>query len=167
MADLIKIILPSDDAGKSPVAKSSSEQSAPSSSGGGNDGAITAKQVVSGAKKILAMTGIKQIADSVISYEISSVSLRTGASEYQQKVQFAYSEGMQAASSVGAIAMGAIMGGPAGAAIAAAGVGLSYVMKFIGWAQNENTIQIEQNREDVSIVMQNIRAGALGRRNGS
>ena len=163
MADIIKIVLPSESAEKSPVAASSAETGASSPSGGSTDASLSAKDVVSGAKKVVAMTGIKQIADSVISYNISTVSMRTGASEYQQKLQFAYSEGMQLASSVGAIAMGAVMGGPAGAAVA---VGLSYVMKAIGWAQNANTIQIAENREDISIQMQTVRAGALGRRNG-
>lgn len=166
MADIIKIVLPSESAEKSPVAASSAETGTNSPSGGSSDASLSARDVVNGAKKVMAMTGIRQIADSVISYNISTVSMRTGESEYQQKLQFAYSEGMQLASSAGAIAMGAVMGGPAGAAVAAVGVGLSYVMKAIGWAQNANTIQIAENQEDISIQMQTVRAGALGRRNG-
>lgn len=60
--------------------------------------------------------------------------------------------------------MGFIMGGPAGAGIAAAGVGLSYLMKFIGWQQNSVRLDLEQNLENVSIGMANIRAGTAGRR---
>lgn len=166
MADIIRIILPSESAEGSPVATSSADSGTASPSGGSSDAALSAQSVVSGAKKVLAFTGIKQIADSAISYGISTISMRTGASEYQQRVQFAYNEGMQALSSVSAIGMGAVIGGPAGAAVAAVGVGISYLMKMIGWAQNENTLQIEENQEDISIRMQTIRAGALGRRNG-
>lgn len=167
MADIIRIVLPAETDKKTPVATSSNDSGTSSSSNGSGDAALSAKDVVRAAKKVMAYTGIKQIADSAISYELSTVSLQTGATEYQQKLQFVYSESRQAASSVGAIAMGGIMGGPAGAAIAAVGVGISYMMKFIGWAQNANTIQIKENREDISIQMETIRAGSLGRRNGS
>lgn len=169
MADIVKIVLPSDEGTKTPIATSSTDAgsaSSSSSSGSSSDGALTAQMAVGAAKKIVAATGFKQIADSVISYDISKISLRTGATEYQQKVQFAYNEGMNAASSIGAIGMGALIGGPAGAAVAAAGVGISYIMKIIGWAQNANTIQIQENQEDISIQMQMIRAGSMGRRNG-
>lgn len=167
MADIIRIVLPAEADKKTPVAASSDSGGSASSENGSGDAALTAKDVVHAAKKVMAYTGIKQIADSVISYELSTVSLQTGATEYQQKLQFAYSEGRQLASSVGALAMGGIMGGAAGFAVAAVGVGISYMMKFIGWAQNANTIQIKENREDISIQMETIRAGSLGRRNGS
>lgn len=167
MADIIKIILPSEGQDKTPVAPSSADGTSPSAPSSGTDGALSAKDVVSGARRIVAATGIKQIADSLISYQISTVSLRTGATEYQQRLQFAYNEGMSALSSIGAIGMGFVMGGPAGAAVAAVGVGISYITKFIGWAQNANTLQIEENKEDISIQMQRLRAGNLGRRNGS
>lgn len=164
MAEIIRIILPDESASKSPTAQSASDGGSSSPGGGSGDGSLTAKEVVSGAKKVMAYTGAKQIADSVISYRISTVNLRTGASEFQQKLQFAYSEGSQAASSIGSIVMGGILGGPQGAALAAAGVGLSYLMKFIGWGQNERTLQMQQGLEDVSINMANIRAGVSGRR---
>ena len=167
MADIIKIILPPESAEKSPVAPSSTGSSTAASSGGSADAALSAQGVVRGARNILAATGIKQIADNVIAYNISTVSLRTGAAEYQQKLQFIYSESSQALSSVAAIGMGALFGGPAGAAVAAVGVGLNYIMKALNWSENANTIRINENREDISIQMQNIRAGSLGRRNGS
>ena len=161
---IIRIELPSGAEKKTPVAESSAQPDIPSSDAGG--GAVTAKDVLNASKKVVAFTGIKQIADSVISYQISTVELRTGATEYQQKLQFAYSEGAQALSSVATIGMGFAMGGPVGGAVAAVGVGISYVMKFIGWIQNENTIQLKGDREDISIQMAMIRAGVSGRRNG-
>ena len=164
MADIIKIVLPSETETETPVAKSSTDMGSGSGGTGSGDGALSARDVVRGAKKLMAYTGIKQIADSYISFEVSNVNLKTGASEFQQRLQFVYNEGSQAASSVGAVAMGFIMGGPAGAGIAAAGVGLSYLMKFIGWQQNSVRLDLEQNLENVSIGMANIRAGTAGRR---
>ena len=164
MVEIIKIVLPSEAETETPVAKSSTDMSSGSGGTGSGDGALSARDVVRGAKKLMAYMGIKQIADSYISFEVSNVNLKTGASEFQQRLQFVYNEGSQAASSVGAVAMGFIMGGPAGAGIAAAGVGLSYLMKFIGWQQNSVRLDLEQNLENVSIGMANIRAGTAGRR---
>ena len=164
MADIVKIVLPSETAENSPVA-SSAPSAAPVSSGG--DARATAQQVVRGAKTILAATGIRAIADNLISYHISTVSLRTGATEYQQKLQFWYSAGMSAASSAAAIGTGFLMGGPVGAGIAAAGVALSYAMKGLNYWENANTIDINDRREEIGIQMQIVRAGAMGRRNGS
>lgn len=168
MAEIIRIVLPSEAEGKTPVAQSNTESGASSSGGtGSGDGAITVKDAVRAAKTVVAYTGIKQIANSVISYEVSTVNLRTGAAEYQQKVQFAYNEGAQALSSVGSILMGGVMGGPVGAGIAAAGVGLSYLMKFIGWGQNAQRLETEQNLESISLNFASIRAGVSGRRSNN
>lgn len=168
MAEIVRIVLPSEADNRTPVAQSNTESGASSSgSTGSGDGALTVKDAVRAAKKVVAYTGIKQIANSVISYEVSTVNLRTGAAEYQQKVQFAYSEGAQALSSVGSILMGGIMGGPVGAGIAAAGVGLSYLMKFIGWGQNAQRLETEQNLESISLNFASIRAGVSGRRSNN
>lgn len=165
---IIRIELPSEEEKKTPVAESSAQPAASSSgAGGGGGGAITAKDVIGAGKKVMAYTGIKQIADSVISYQISTVELKTGATEYQQKLQFAYSEGAQALSSVATIGMGFAMGGPVGGAVAAVGVGISYVMKFIGWAQNAARLETEQNLESISIGFASTRAGVSGRRSNN
>ncbi len=171
MAEIVRLILPAEgEAKKTPVAQSAPGDGSGSSSSSGSgtgDGALSASDVVGAAKKVVAYTGIKQIANSVISYEISTVNLRTGAAEYQQRLQFAYNEGSKALSSVGAIAMGAVVGGPAGAAVAAAGVALSYIMKFIGWGQNAARLQTEQNLENISLGFASVRAGITGRRSNS
>ena len=115
----------------------------------------------------MAYTGIKQIAESYITYNLSTVNLRTGASEYSQKLQFAYNEGSQALSAVGSVAMGAAVGGVVGAAVAAVGVGISYLMKFIGYAQNAARLETEQNLESISIGFASTRAGVSGRRSNN
>ena len=168
---IIRIELPSEEEKKTPVAQSNPDsgtsQTTSPSSGGGGGGAITAKDVIGAGKKVMAYTGIKQIAESAISYELSTVNLRTGAAEYSQKLQFAYNEGSQALSAVGSIVMGAAVGGFVGAAVAAVGVGISYVMKFIGWAQNAARLETEQNLESISIGFASTRAGVSGRRSNN
>lgn len=168
---IIKIILPSEEQKKTPVAQSNSDSSTTStsstSSSSGGSGALSAQDVIGAGKKIMAYTGIKQIAESYISYELSTVNLRTGAAEYSQKLQFAYNEGSQALSAVGSIAMGAAVGGVVGAAVAAVGVGISYLMKFIGYAQNAARLETEQNLESISIGFASTRAGVSGRRSNN
>lgn len=168
---IIKIVLPSEEQKKTPVAQSNSDSSTTSTSSlssvVGGRGALSAQDVIGAGKKIMAYTGIKQIAESYISYNLSTVNLRTGAAEYSQKLQFAYNEGSQALSAVGSIAMGAAMGGVAGAAVAAVGVGISYLMKFIGYAQNAQRLETEQNLESISIGFASTRAGVSGRRSNN
>lgn len=165
MAEIVRLILPEETTQSTPVAQGPADAGTSSSSGGGSvDGFLTAKQAIRATQKVMAYTGMKQIAESYIAYRISTVNLRTGASEFQQKLQFAYNEGSQLAGSIGAVFMGGIIGGIPGAVTAAAGVGLTYLMKLIGWAQNYNTIRTQENLEDVSIGMANIRAGVSGRR---
>lgn len=164
MPTIIRIELPEETDKKSPVAPSSSDASSQQQPDGGDGGVLSAKDAVRAAKKVVAYTGAKQIANSLISYDISTVNLRSGQAEYQQKLQFIYSESSKALSSLGSIGMGAVLGGPAGAAVAAAGVALSYIMKFIGWGQNAARLQTEQNLENVSLGFASIRAGITGRR---
>lgn len=169
---IIRIVLPAEDEQKkTPVAQSNADSSTTStsstSSSSGGSGALSAQDVIGAGKKIMAYTGIKQIAESYITYNLSTVNLRTGAAEYSQKLQFAYNEGSQALSAVGSIAMGAAVGGVVGAAVAAVGVGISYLMKFIGYAQNAQRLETEQNLESISIGFASTRAGVSGRRSNN
>lgn len=153
MAEIIRVVFEGNDDG-SPLAKSTPSQQA---SGGGN--LKSAYETFSAARKVLAAVGATQIADSVINYRISTIALRTGETEHQQRVQFVYGEASQAVGSLGAIVGGLSLGGPVGALVVAGGVAVSYALKFIGWAQNANTLRLQKSVEDVSIQMQTIRAG--------
>ena len=152
-AEIIRVIFEGSDDG-SPLAKSSSSQQP---AGGGN--LKSAYETFSAARKVLAAVGATQIADSVINYRISTISLRTGAEEHQQRVQFVYNEASHAVGSLGTIVGGAALGGVPGAIAAAGAVAVSYALKFLGWAQNANTLRLQKSMEDVSIQMQSIRAG--------
>ena len=86
MAEIIRIVLPSEANNSTPVAQSNTESGASSSGGtGSGDGALTVKDAVRAAKTVVAYTGIKQIANSVISYEVSTVNLRTAPRSISRK----------------------------------------------------------------------------------
>lgn len=136
-------------------------QSADASEPTQDSGGAQAKRLV---KRIVSYKTAEHFVDRAVSYGISTITLRTGAREYEERLNFVYSEGKHLVDSGAAIVTGAKVGGPMGAAVAAVGVALSYINKAIGWAQNANRLRIQQAREDISIRMASVRAGSLGRR---
>lgn len=142
----------------SPVSNTGEESSQETSS------SISAKQAVRAAKKVVAMTGVKRLADAYVNYTVSTVALKTGATEYEQKLQFITSEVSQGVGAIGAIAGGALFGGLAGAAVAAAGVAVNYAMKGVQWSLNADRLKLEQNLENISLRMQQTRSGFAGSR---
>lgn len=127
----------------------------------------TAQGAINAVKGIVGYSAVRSYADKLISYDLSQVNLRTGAAEYQQKLQFVYSEGARLFDSVVSIATGAAAGGLVGEGIAAIGVGVSYLMKTIGWSQNAQRLETEQNLESISLKFASISAGVSGRRSSS
>lgn len=156
----IKIELPSD-TNQSAMAKTET------GSMGGNNAVedfevpATAKRV---AKSLVSFAVIKSTADNLISHKISQISLETGATEYEQRLATVHSIASQAVGAGAALAFGAAAGGAAGLAIAAIGVVYSGISKLINIKQKSETLQKQQWLEDISIGMQNVRAGTTGRR---
>lgn len=120
--------------------------------------AKSADSAKSAAQKIVSVGTAASIADKLISYEVNSVSLRTGATEYEQKLQFGYST---LKSTAVPLVVGAATGGLPGAAI---GLVMGLAMQGIQWAQNAQTISYNRDLENISIGMANIRAGVTGSR---
>lgn len=115
----------------------------------------------SALKSMVSFAAVRTFADRLISYEISQVSLRTGAREYEQKLQFGY-DLLNKGLNVGmATAAGVAAGGVVGAGVALIG---STIYSLIGYAQNANTIATNKSLEDISIGMASERAGVSGRR---
>lgn len=104
------------------------------------------------------------VADNIVSFEIGQVSLRTGATEYEQKLKFGYSIAKQGIAYGSIIAGGIMTGNPV---IAAAAVAMSLLMKTIDIAQRSIDISTKKDYEDVSINLANVRAGTGGRRYGN
>lgn len=165
MADLIKIVLPREQKEKKPTAEST-EATAPSTETPSEteSGALSSEDVLKATKKVLAVTGIRQMASQVLNYGLSTVSIRTGAAEYEEQLNFAYSQGSKAVTGVTSIVMGAATLGAAGAAMAAATVGFSYLSQFLGYGLNQQKINLKQQVEDVSLAMSSTRIGVSGRR---
>lgn len=122
------------------------------------------QRLVKASKKLVSFAAATSTADKIISYNISQVSLRTGATEYEQRLNAAYSLGKQIVGAGAALASGAFMGGPVGFTIAAIGVVSSGINQIISYEQRKQTLLSEQSLENISIGMQNARAGIAGRR---
>ena len=142
------------------------------SGGGGNvTGTEQAQQpskteqgAVNAVKGMVSFAAVRGFANNLISYEISQVSLRTGAKEYEQKLQFAQQVGNQGINIGLATAGGFAAGGPIGALVGFVG---STLYTAISYAQNANTIETKQNLENISIGMASVRAGVSGRRSST
>ena len=125
---------------------------------------VSAQRLLNASKKLISFAAAVSTADKIISYNISQVSLRTGATEYEQRLNAAYSLGKQIVGAGAALAGGAIMGAPVGFTIAAIGVVSSGINQLISYEQRKQTLLAEQSLENISIGMQNVRAGITGRR---
>lgn len=157
----IKIELPDDTQKNNAV--SGTTMSTESGSGGSAGGSSeqSASSVLQAAKKVVAVTGLASTADKIISYNISQVSLTTGASEYQQRQEAVYSAIKQAGGAALAVAMGAATGN---LPLVLIGLTVAGTQKLISIAQKEQTLRTQQTIENISIGMATIRAGTSGRR---
>ncbi len=98
-----------------------------------------------------------------IQYSISTVGLKTGNMERQQRMQSAYDIGSQVVGIGESIAMGAMVGGLPGAVVGAV---MSTATTLIGVAQKQNTLNINQALENQQISMLNARSGAINGNRG-
>lgn len=130
----------------SPVAGSTKESTA--------KGNATAKALVKGM--IAYNTYVKPFVQPIIEQQIGTISLRTGASEQQQRIQFAY-EIAQSVVGIGtSIVSGFAVGNVPGAVVGAV---IGVASTVINYANKAQKIQYEQNLEDVSLRGLSVRAG--------
>ena len=102
---------------------------------------------------------IRKVADyakRAISYEISTVSLRTGETERQQRMQLTYDILGRVGSAATTIAMGAKVGGVYGAAAAAA---YEVINTSISVGQQVGRFQLQRDLENKSLGLARIRSG--------
>lgn len=138
---------------KSPIAGSDSTASKNTSNN--NDGKISREQAAGFfAYKRYISPFVKQ----ALSYGISTVSLKTGRTEYQQRLQFAYDVAGNVAGMGENIAMGFLLSGgnPVGAV---AGAAISLIHTAVNYAQSANTFNLNRSLENVSIGLADLRAG--------
>lgn len=140
-----------DETEKSPVANKTGDAKAES----------TQKEKIRARKANVAnYLAVKRIVSpfvrQAVQYGISTVSVRTGRKEEQQRLQFAYSVGSQALGMLESIAVGAAVGGLAGAI---GGAVMSVLTTATNYALNQQKINLNSQLEGVSIGLMNIRAG--------
>ena len=158
---VIKIELPPED-----------KKSAVASTGNGSTGTDAADttsdnsmgKVTNKLKKMVSFAAVKSTADKIANNRINKIALSTGAREYEQRLSFAYNTASQAIGAGAALVGGAVMGGPAGLAVAAITVATSAINKLMEIKQKEETLRLHENLENVSIGMASVRAGTAGRR---
>lgn len=124
----------------------------------GNKGAEGASKALTG---LVSYSSVAATAEKLISYEISQVELRTGAREYEQKLQFGYSMAKKGIGIGAAVVGGLATGNLPAVAIGLVAAGINSLIKI---SQNYNTLRTQESLEDISIGMANIRAGTAGRR---
>ena len=124
-------------------------------------GEKTAASLEKGIKGLVSYAAVKTTAEQLITAEIGRVELRTGASEYQQRIQTVYSIGSSIVNSGVTIGIGAATGNLPLVLISAVTNGLKWVSNVI---QKEITLGLEESRENISIGLATRRAGTNGRR---
>lgn len=102
-------------------------------------------------------------ADMAITNSQNRVALKSGRATYQQQIQYKYSVAKQGIAVGGAIVAGIATGNP----LMMVAAGMSIVDKYVGYANNAETIRLEKMVENISVGMANVRAGAGGNRNSN
>ncbi len=161
----IKIEFPSADNKKSAVAggKTGSTGKNQSSSDESSGNGATDK-IVDKLKSLVSFSAVKSTADKIATNRISTVSLRTGATEYEQRLSMSYGIASSVVGAGGSIVLAGLAAGPGGAAVAAISVAVSGVQKIMDIVQKDRVLNMQQGLENISIGMNIVRAGTLGRR---
>lgn len=148
--------------GKSGSSKKKKEEAVATAPSGES---FSLSDAIKGANKFLNMAGTAyalKMADTVTSHNINTVSVKTGNTILQEKLNFNYSVAKSAASLLGGFILSAATGNAVGMALT---VG-SLAMKGVQIAQNAHTLSLERELENESIRLANIRAGSGGDRLG-
>lgn len=138
-----------DDENSSPIAGSSSQAKAPK----GNE---TAKTLVKGL--VAYNKYVKPFASQIISHSINTVTLATGAEEYQRLLQFQYEMASTVIGIGESILVGTAIGNIPGAIIGAV---IGVATTALTYSNRSKTIQMENNLEQITLRSLNTRAGGF------
>ncbi len=122
--------------------------------GGGAKDDNVAKSIVGGYFAIKSI--VAPFVSQAINYGISTINIRTGQLEQQQKAQFAYDMASKAFGLVESIAVGAAVGGIAGAI---GGAVMSIATTITGYALAQQKLNLAESQENISLGFMNARAG--------
>lgn len=135
---------------KSPIAGSGTT---PTDTGGGG---VSDTRKAIGKGLISYRSYVKPFVNQLVSQQINTVSLRTGAQELQDRLSFGYQMIQSGVNMVESIAIGAMMGGAAGAVVGAV---MSVTTTAISYAHKQSVLDMNRSLEDITISGRNIRAG--------
>lgn len=148
-------------AGATTSPSSAVADTAVSTGAGAPSGGKSTKGLTQLAQLTTAYHTVKSFALQQINYDVSMVELRTGSRDMQERANFYNSVVQKGLGIAEATAVGFAMGNLPGAL---AGLMVSTTHTAIGYAQKQNTINLQQTLENRSLEMMRIRAGALGSR---
>lgn len=124
-------------------------------------GEKSAESLSKGVKGLVSYAAVKGTAEQLIQAEIGRVELRTGASEYQQRLQASYNIVSGIANSAVVLGIGAATGN---LPLAIIGTITGLFSTVLSGIQKDYTLRLEQRKEDISISMASKRASTGGRR---
>ena len=124
-------------------------------------GLLSKEQAKVFAKGMAAYHTVKSFATQTINYRVSTVSLRTGSNELQQRAEFINDVVQKGVGIIETIGAGALVGGLPGAAV---GLAVGTLHTAIGFMQNQDRIDKQYALEQETIQRNFIRAGARGSR---
>ena len=132
---------------KNPVAGSDSEAE-------NTDGGNLPKEIAKGYGVVKKF--VSPFISQVITAQTSTVSLRTGAEELQERLQFSQNAIRQGFGVIESVVVGGLLGGAPGAIVGAA-MGVAQTAMTYEFRRQE--LQMQKDVEDVSLRLLNIRAG--------
>lgn len=122
----------------------------------GGDNAAAAASTIKAAKIMAVVGTAMHFADKIVSHRIQTVELRTGASEQQERLSFAYSVAKQAGGIIMSTAAGFALGNAPGAII---GLLTSSASMVLSYAQKASELRLQRDLENAGLKFMNIRAG--------
>lgn len=139
---------------KSPIAGNGAQ--AADTTAQGNKPAISEGRIAA-AKGIYFVNGyIKPFVDKMITQKISTVALRTGAQELEDRMSFAYQVGQKAFGFVQSVIIGGLVGNLPGAII---GGVMNLAMTAVEYSNKQERLNLERDNENISLRFMNLRAG--------
>ena len=124
-------------------------------------GLLTKEGAAAFAVGFAAYKTVKSFATQVINYKVSTVSLRTGSNELQQRADFINEVAQKGLGILETTTAGALVGGLPGALV---GLAIGSLHTAVGFIQNQDKINLQYELEQETIQRNIIRAGARGSR---
>ena len=144
---------------KSPIAGDNK----PSDTEKGKEGGAKEGGATKALGAVISYRTVKSFATQIVNHHVSTVELRTGSREQQERANFTYQLAQSGMGLLEGAIGGAMVGGLPGFII---GTVLSVAHTAIGYAQRQDTLNMQRDLENQSIGMNYIRAGANGSRRG-